>query len=106
MEKYTVFLDWKKQYCQNYYTTQGNLKKKELPYTIAGIVNLFSHCGKSMMVSYKTKTNYHMTQWLHSWLYIQKKKKKKKTKKTNSKRYMHHNVYNSIIYNCQGMKAT
>ena len=25
-KKYTMFLDWKNQYCQNYYTTQGNLQ--------------------------------------------------------------------------------
>ena len=25
MEKYTVFVDWKNQYCQNGYTTQSNL---------------------------------------------------------------------------------
>ena len=25
MEKYTVFMDWKNQYCQNGYTTQSNL---------------------------------------------------------------------------------
>ena len=26
MERYTMFLDWKNQYCQNDYTTQGNLQ--------------------------------------------------------------------------------
>ena len=26
MERYTIFLDWKSQYCQNKYTTQGNLR--------------------------------------------------------------------------------
>ena len=25
MEKYTVFMDWKNQYCENEYTTQSNL---------------------------------------------------------------------------------
>ena len=25
MQKYTVFMDWKNQYCQNGYTTQSNL---------------------------------------------------------------------------------
>ena len=25
MENYTVFMDWKNQYCQNGYTTQSNL---------------------------------------------------------------------------------
>ena len=35
MEKYTVFLDWKKQYCQNDYTTQGNLQSQWNPYQIS-----------------------------------------------------------------------
>ena len=26
MKRYTKFLDWKNQYCQNYYNTQGNLQ--------------------------------------------------------------------------------
>ena len=26
MEKYTMFLDWKNQYCENHYTTQSNLQ--------------------------------------------------------------------------------
>ena len=26
MERYTMFVDWKNLYCQNDYTTQGNLK--------------------------------------------------------------------------------
>ena len=26
MERYTMFMDWKNQYCQNDYTTQGNLR--------------------------------------------------------------------------------
>ena len=26
MERYTMFLDWNKQYCQNDYNTQGNLQ--------------------------------------------------------------------------------
>ena len=29
-----------------------------------------------------------------------------KPQNTNSKRYMHHNVYNSIIYSCQDTEAT
>ena len=34
MERYTVFLDWKNQYCQNKYTTQGNLQIQSNPYEI------------------------------------------------------------------------
>ena len=32
MEKYTVFMDWKNQYCQNDYTTQNNLQIQCNPY--------------------------------------------------------------------------
>ena len=32
MEKYTMFLDWKNQYCENDYTTQGNLQIQCNPY--------------------------------------------------------------------------
>ena len=32
MEKYTMFMDWKNQYCQNDYTTQSNLQIQCNPY--------------------------------------------------------------------------
>ena len=32
MERYIVLLDWKNQYCQNDYTTQGKLQIKCNPY--------------------------------------------------------------------------
>ena len=31
MEKYTVFMDWKNQYCQNGYTTQSNYRFNAIP---------------------------------------------------------------------------
>ena len=34
MERYTMFLDWKNQYCQNDYTIQGNLQIQCNPYQI------------------------------------------------------------------------
>ena len=34
MEKYTVFMDWKNQYCQNDYTTKCNLQIQSDPYQI------------------------------------------------------------------------
>ena len=34
MEKYTVFMDWKNQYCQNGYTTQSKLQIQCNPYQI------------------------------------------------------------------------
>ena len=40
MERYTMILDWKNQYCQNDYTTQGNLQIQCNPYQIInGIFN-------------------------------------------------------------------
>ena len=32
MVKYTVFMDWKNQYCENEYTNQGNLQIQCNPY--------------------------------------------------------------------------
>ena len=32
MERYTMFLDWKNQYCQNDYTSQSNLQIQGNPY--------------------------------------------------------------------------
>ena len=34
MERYTMFVDWKNQYCQNDYTTQDNLQIQHNPYQI------------------------------------------------------------------------
>ena len=34
MERYTMLLDWMNQYCQNDYTTQGNLQIQCNPYQI------------------------------------------------------------------------
>ena len=34
VERYTILLDWKDQYCQNDYTTQGNLQIQGNPYQI------------------------------------------------------------------------
>ena len=40
-ERHTIFLDWKNQYCQNDYTTQGNLQSQHNPYQITnGIFHL------------------------------------------------------------------
>ena len=35
MERYTTFLDWKNQYCENDYTAQSNLQIQCNPYQIA-----------------------------------------------------------------------
>ena len=37
-ERYTMFLDWKKQYCENDYTTQSNLQIKCNPYQITNSI--------------------------------------------------------------------
>ena len=38
MERYTMFLDWKNQHCENDYTTQSNLQLQYNPYqTTTGI---------------------------------------------------------------------
>ena len=37
MEKYTVFMDWKNQYCQNGYTTQSNLQIQCNPYQATNV---------------------------------------------------------------------
>ena len=34
MERYSMFLDWKNQYCENDYTTQSNLQVQSNPYQI------------------------------------------------------------------------
>ena len=34
MKRYTMFLDWKNQYCENDYTTQSNLQIQCNPYQI------------------------------------------------------------------------
>ena len=34
MEKYTMFMDYKNQYCENYYTTQSNLQIQGIPYQL------------------------------------------------------------------------
>ena len=39
-ETYTMLLDWKNQYCQNDYTTQGNLQIKLHPYQITFFTEL------------------------------------------------------------------
>ena len=40
MEKYTMFFDWKNQYCENDYTTQSNLQIQCNPYqTTNGILH-------------------------------------------------------------------
>ena len=56
MERYTVFLDWKNQYCQNNYTTQGNLQIQCSPYQITnGIFTELEQEEKSLKFVQKYK---------------------------------------------------
>ena len=43
-ERYTKFLDWKNQYCENYFTTQRNLWIQNNPYQITN--NIFQFVWK------------------------------------------------------------
>ena len=38
MERYTMFMDWKNQYCQNDYSTQGNLQIQHNPYQVTNSI--------------------------------------------------------------------
>ena len=38
MERWTMFLDWQNQYCQNGYTTQGYLQIECNPYQISNVI--------------------------------------------------------------------
>ena len=47
MERYTMFLDWKNQHCENEYTTQSNIQIQCNPYQITN------------GIFYTTRTNHH-----------------------------------------------
>ena len=49
MARYTMLLDWKNQYCQNYYSTQGNLQIQ---------CNLYQF---TMDILHRTRTKYFKT---------------------------------------------
>ena len=56
MERYTMFVDWKNQYCQNDYTTQDNLQIQHNPYQITnGIFHRIRTKKKSQNLSGDTK---------------------------------------------------
>ena len=66
MERYTTFLDWKNQYCQNYYTTQGNLQTQCNPYQITN------------GIFHRTRTKILKFVWRHKRLHIAKATVRKK----------------------------
>ena len=47
MERFTMFSDWKNQYCQNDYTTQSNLQIQCNPYHITS--RIFSEPGQKLL---------------------------------------------------------
>ena len=51
MEKYTMFLDWKNQYCENDCTTQSNLLIQCNPYQITN--GIFHRIRKKCHNSYE-----------------------------------------------------
>ena len=53
MEKYTVFMDWKNQYCQNDYTTQSNLQIQYNPYQITN--GFFTELEQKITICMKTQ---------------------------------------------------
>ena len=53
MERYTMFLDWKNQYCENDYITQSNLQIQGNPYQITN------------GIFYKTRTKILKFVWRH-----------------------------------------
>ena len=70
MEKYSMFLDWKNQYCENDYTTQSNLQIQCNPYQTAnGILHRsrtknFTICVETQKTS-KSQSNLEKEKW--SW---------------------------------------
>ena len=53
MEKYTMILDWKNQYCQNNYTTQGSLETQCNPCEITK--GAFADLGKNLKICMVTQ---------------------------------------------------
>ena len=48
-EIYTMFLDWKNQYCENDYTTQSNLQIQPNPYQITNGIFFFTELEQKML---------------------------------------------------------
>ena len=58
MERYTMFLDWKNQYCENDYTNQSNLQIQQNPYQITNSIFYRTRTTKKIcMETQKTSNN-------------------------------------------------
>ena len=55
MERYTMFVDWKDQNCQNDYTIQGNLQIQCSPYQITNDIFHRTRTKKSQHLYRDTK---------------------------------------------------
>ena len=68
MEKYTMFMDWKNQHCQNGHTTQSNLQTEYNPYQATnGIfhrirINNFTICMEIQKTS-NSQSNLEKEEW-------------------------------------------
>ena len=68
MEKYTVFMDWKNQYCQNGHTTQRNLQIQCNPYQATNGIfhrtrtNNFTICMETQKTS-NSQSNLEKEEW-------------------------------------------
>ena len=56
MEKHTVFMDWKNQYCENDYTTQSNLQVQCNPYQATNSIFQRTRTNISQLVQKHTHT--------------------------------------------------
>ena len=55
MESYTMFTDWKNQYSQNDYTTQGNLQMQHNPYQITNGIFHRTRTKKNLKICMETQ---------------------------------------------------
>ena len=55
MERYTMFVDWKNQYCQNDNTTQGNLQIQCNPYQITNGIFHRTRTKKNLKICMDTQ---------------------------------------------------
>ena len=69
MESYTMFLDWKNQYCGNDYTTQSNLQIQCNPYQITNGIFCRSRT-KNLKICMETQKTPNRASLVVQWLGI------------------------------------